>query len=60
MLSNDDITAIAHKWAEHYAEDRVREYPSVLSFPLAVYIAAAIQEALHTVQQCSQDDHTTE
>jgi hypothetical protein len=45
MLTDDDIKAIARRWAERYQEDHDSEY-TLQEDLLEVYIADAIKEAL--------------
>jgi hypothetical protein len=50
MLTDNDITAIARRWAERYQEDRDSEY-TLQEDLLEVYIADAIKEALRKERQ---------
>jgi hypothetical protein len=45
MLTDDEIKAIARRWAERYQEDRDSEY-TLQEDLLEVYIADAIKNAL--------------
>ena len=45
MLTDAEIKAIAHRWAERYQEDRDSEF-TLQEDLLEVYIADAIKEAL--------------
>lgn len=45
MLTDDEIKAIARRWAERYQEDRDSEY-TLQADLLEVYIADAIKNAL--------------
>jgi hypothetical protein len=45
MLTDDEIKAIARRWAERYQEDRDSEF-TLQEDPLEVYIADAIREAV--------------
>ncbi len=45
MLTDEEIKAIARRWAERYQEDRDSEY-TLQEDLLEVYIADAIKEAL--------------
>ncbi len=50
MLTDDEITPIARRWAERYQEDRDSDY-TLQAQPLDVYIANAIKEALRLQHQ---------
>jgi hypothetical protein len=52
MLTDDDINAIARRWAERYQEDRDSEY-TLQEDPVEVSIADAIKEALRKERQQS-------
>jgi hypothetical protein len=45
MLTDEEIKAIARRWAERYQEDRDSEY-TLQEDPVEVYITDAIKEAL--------------